>query len=164
MQITIVSYSCYNDRWRDATRILARLHEVDHSKVGLGDFGKSDGFYDRQLRTFATLGESQAQVKDVETEKPVGQINHFDEMVNYFRQKELRPTERTSLVHGDFKIDNLLFHKTEPRVVAILDWELSDIGHPLSDLVQFDKPMVLDQGDYTISRCSERALRRARSN
>jgi hypothetical protein len=61
-------------------------------------------------------------------------------MLRYFRRKDQQPSDRASLVHGDFKIDNLLFHKTEPRVIAILDWEMSTVGHPLSDLVNLISP------------------------
>ena len=110
------------------------------SAIGLADFGKVTGFYDRQIRTLSTLSISQAQVRDVETNKEIGQIPHFDVMLRYFRRQDQQPSDRASLVHGDFKIDNLLFHKTEPRVIAILDWEMSTVGHPLSDLVNLISP------------------------
>jgi aminoglycoside phosphotransferase (APT) family kinase protein len=122
--------------------VLAKLHKIVPSEVGLDDFGKAGNFYDRQIKTFTALSRAQGRVKDVETGVEVGDINHFAKMVNYFQQKQWRPKDQSCLVHGDFKIDNLLFHKTEPRVIGILDWELATIGHPLSDLVNIISPWV----------------------
>ena len=61
-------------------------------------------------------------------------------MVSFFSQKSSQPRDRTTLIHGDYKIDNLVFHKTEPRVIGILDWEMATIGHPLSDFVNLTGP------------------------
>ena len=121
-------------------RTLAKLHRVDIKKVGLSDFGRHGGFYDRQLKTFGTLQKAQAETKDVETKKLVGNIPHFDEMVAFFKQKSTQPKDRVTLIHGDYKIDNLVFHKTKPRVIGLLDWEMATIGHPLSDLVNLTSP------------------------
>jgi len=121
-------------------RTLAKFHRVDFSKVGLAGFGRHGGFYDRQLKTFGSLSKTQAAVEDVDTHKPVGDIPHFNDMVAFFKQKSTQPKDRTTLIHGDYKIDNLVFHKTEPRVIGILDWEMATIGHPLSDLVNLTAP------------------------
>jgi len=83
---------------------------------------------------------AQAQARDVETKKAVGQIPHFDEIVEYFSRQSEQPADRGTLIHGDYKIDNLVFHKTEPRVIGILDWEMATIGHPLSDFVNLTGP------------------------
>lgn len=107
--------------WREAVRTLARLHAVDHHKQGLGTFGKPNGFYNRQINTWITICNSQAKVTDVETGEPVGQLPHFEETVRFFKNEKLQPKDRSTLVHGDFKIDNLVFHKTEPRVIGILE-------------------------------------------
>lgn len=119
---------------------MAKFHRVDFNKIGLSDFGRHGGFYDRQLKTFGTLSKTQAAAEDVDTGKPVGDIPHFNEMVTFFKQKSTQPKDRTTLIHGDYKIDNLVFHKTEPRVIGILDWEMATIGHPLSDLVNLTAP------------------------
>lgn len=76
----------------------------------------------------------------METKKPVGKLPHFEEMVSFFSNKSEQPTDRGTLIHGDYKIDNLVFHKTEPRVIGILDWEMATIGHPLSDFVNLTGP------------------------
>lgn len=125
--------------WEAAARTLAQLHRVNIDKVGLGTYGKRTGFYDRQLATWRQICSSQAQAKDAETGEPVGQLPHFEELVRFFSH-ERKPHDRATLVHGDYKIDNLVFHKTEPRVIGILDWEMSTVGHPLSDLANFLVP------------------------
>jgi len=106
-------------RWHDAVRTLAKLHRINPKDIGLEGFGKPTGFYNRQIATFSTIGDAQAKAVDVETHKPVGPIPHFDEMLKFF--KEEQPKDRGHLVHGDYKIDNLVFHKTEPRVIGILE-------------------------------------------
>ncbi|PFH60625.1 hypothetical protein XA68_10636 [Ophiocordyceps unilateralis] len=123
--------------WRAATETLARLHAVDFNSIGLADFGKHAGFYGRQVQTWSTICAKQEMVADVETGEPVGRLPHQDDMVRFFSDERLRPRDRATLVHGDFKIDNLVFHKTEARVIGILDWEMSTIGHPLSDVCNF---------------------------
>ncbi|KAK3394029.1 kinase-like domain-containing protein [Podospora didyma] len=120
--------------WADAIRVLAKLHRVDPQKVGLENFGKTSGFYNRQVATWRTICDAQASVQDVETHEPVGPLPHFGELMDFFADESQQPVDRGTLIHGDFKIDNLIFHKTEPRVIGILDWEMSTIGHPLSDL------------------------------
>ncbi|KAK3695315.1 kinase-like domain-containing protein [Podospora appendiculata] len=120
--------------WSDAVRVLAKLHRIDPRSVGLENFGKSTGFYNRQIATWKTICDAQARVEDVETRVAVGQLPYFEPMMRFFADEKQQPADRGTLVHGDFKIDNLVFHKTEPRVIGILDWEMSTIGHPLSDL------------------------------
>ena len=113
---------------------------MDAKSVGLGNFGRASGFYDRQIKTFGTISLSQSKAEDVDTKKPVGKIPYFDDMVSYFSNKNKQPKDRATLIHGDYKIDNLVFHKTEPKVIGILDWEMATIGHPLSDFVNLTGP------------------------
>ena len=108
-------------RWHDAIRILAKLHKVSPSTVGLGDYGRSSGFYDRQLKTLAKVSASQAAAVDIETNQYVGNMPHFEDILAFLGHLDTQPTDRCSLVHGDFKIDNLVFHKTEPKVIGILE-------------------------------------------
>lgn len=108
-------------RWHDAVRTLAKFHRVDPASVNLSSFGKPTGFYNRQLRLFKTLSEDQAKAVDVETKEAVGKIPYFDEMVAFFSQEKTQPKDKGTFIHGDYKIDNVIFHKTEPRVIGILE-------------------------------------------
>lgn len=108
-------------RWHDAIRTLAKLHLVDPMLVGLEDFGKPVDFYNRQLRTLRDVSVSQAETVDVETQATVGKILHFDDIVRFLQDPATQPKDRSTLIHGDYKIDNLVFHKTEPRVIGILE-------------------------------------------
>lgn len=94
---------------------------MNTSSVNLSNFGKPSGFYNRQIRTLGTISTSQAQAVDIESKQPVGKIPHFDDMVSFFGDPKTQPRDRGTLIHGDYKIDNLVFHKTEPRVIGILE-------------------------------------------
>ncbi|KAJ1333582.1 acyl-CoA dehydrogenase family member 11 [Microdochium nivale] len=126
--------------WRAAVETLARFHSVDFRAVGLAKYGKTEGFYGRQLQTWRTICDAQASAVDADSGKPVGKLPHFDELLAYFSDAGRQPADRGTLIHGDYKIDNVVFHKTEPRVIGILDWEMSTIGHPLSDLANLMGP------------------------
>lgn len=128
--------------WKSAVETLAKYHRVSPQSVGMEKFGRPDNFYNRQLKTFATLSRAQAGTKDIETGVPVGNIPFFDEMSRFFAQKETQPRDRGTFVHGDYKIDNVVFHKTEPYVIGVLDWEMATIGHPLSDVVNLTGPFA----------------------
>lgn len=107
--------------WADAVRTLAKLHRVDPRSVGLEDFGKHTGFYTRQVKTWRAVCDAQAAVRDVETREAVGHLPHFAELMEFFADERQQPADRGTLIHGDFKIDNLVFHKTEPRVIGIIE-------------------------------------------
>lgn len=132
-------------RWKAAVQVLAKFHSVDPKSVGLENFGRSSGFYDRQISTFKTISKAQADTIDIETKIPVGNIPGFYEMVDFFSNRTTQPQDRGTFVHGDYKIDNMVFHKTEPRVIGVLDWEMATIGHPLSDLCNLTSPYVLQE-------------------
>ena len=104
---------------------------MDPASVGLSNFGKPSGFYNRQIATFGTISESQAQAVDIVTHVPVGKIPHFDDIVAFFKNGRTQPKDRATLIHGDYKIDNLVFHKTEPRVIGILEYVSSLLLIPL---------------------------------
>ena len=120
--------------WFSLIETLAWLHSIDPDKIGLEGFGKKTGFYARHCNTFSRIEAQQAKVRDVKTGKLLGPAHpQFQEIVNYVRQN--LPGDRYCIVHGDFKFDNVILHPTEPRIIAVLDWELSTIGHPLMDAV-----------------------------
>ena len=106
----------------EMNRVIARLHLVDYAAIGLGEYGKAGNYFERQI------GRWSKQYRASETEK----IEAMDKLIEWLPQY-IPPGEETSIVHGDYRLDNLIFHPTEPRVLAILDWELSTLGHPLAD-------------------------------
>ncbi|MGQ0677103.1 MAG: phosphotransferase [Rhodospirillales bacterium] len=106
----------------DMNRVIAALHRVDPAQVGLGDFGRPGNYFARQIARWSR------QYKASETER----IEAMDRLIDWL-PRHIPPNEETSIVHGDYRMDNLIFHPIEPRVVAVLDWELSTLGHPLGD-------------------------------
>ena len=108
-------------RWQDAVVTLAKLHRISPSSVGLSSFGKPSGFYNRQIKTFSTISAAQAQAVDIDTKIPVGKTPHYEDVVEFLRDPKTQPEDRGSLIHGDYKIDNLVYHQTEPRVIGILE-------------------------------------------
>ncbi|HEV8438649.1 MAG TPA: phosphotransferase [Methylomirabilota bacterium] len=103
--------------------VLARLHTVDWQAVGLADFGKPGNYFARQIHRWT------AQYRASETEK----IPSMEELIAWLPE-HIPVDDVTTLVHGDYRLGNMLVHPTKPRVVAVLDWELSTLGHPLADL------------------------------
>lgn len=106
----------------EMNRVIAALHQVDYAAIGLADFGKAGNYFERQI------GRWTKQYRASETEKIVA----MDRLIEWLPQ-HIPSGEETSIVHGDYRLDNLIFHPTEPRILAILDWELSTLGHPLAD-------------------------------
>lgn len=108
----------------EMNRVLAAMHSVDVNAVGLGDYGKPGNYFERQLSRWTT------QYRASETET----IEDMERLIAWLEANMPEDDGRVSLVHGDFRLDNLMFHPTEPRVIAILDWELSTLGNPVADV------------------------------
>jgi aminoglycoside phosphotransferase (APT) family kinase protein len=108
----------------EQNRALAALHEVDPAKVGLADFGRSGSYFARQRDRWTK------QYRASETER----IEDMETLIAWLEQNEPPDDGRSSLVHGDYRIDNMIFAPDGSRLRAIIDWELSTIGHPFSDL------------------------------
>jgi aminoglycoside phosphotransferase (APT) family kinase protein len=106
----------------EMNRVIAALHNVDYQAIGLGDFGKPGNYFARQI------GRWSKQYKISETQS----IPEMDKLIAWLPEN-IPQDDETSIVHGDYRLDNLMFHPTEPRILAILDWELSTLGHPLAD-------------------------------
>ncbi|GMG55278.1 unnamed protein product [Aspergillus oryzae var. brunneus] len=125
-------------------RTLVKLHTLDYNTVGLGGLGKHNKFYDRQIRTFTEIAQRQSRAVNANTNVPLGELPHLVEIASFFKTNQ--PKDRSGIVHGDFKIDNIVFHKTEPKVIGVLDWEMATIGHPLSDVVHLLSPIFQESG------------------
>lgn len=127
------------NRWFSLVETLAWLHTIDPDAIGLEGYGKKTDFYKRQCATFSRIEAQQAVVKDIKTGQTLGRAHErYDEIIDYVRAH--LPRDRYAIIHGDFKFDNVVLHPTEPRVIALLDWELSTVGHPLVDLVFTTSP------------------------
>ncbi|KAF9188738.1 hypothetical protein BGZ49_003918, partial [Haplosporangium sp. Z 27] len=133
--------------WTSAIDTLAKLHKVDYVAIGLESYGKPSGFYRRQISSLTKVSNAQAEATDSEGVK-VGPIPGIEEVTAWFKEAEVK--DSTTIVHGDYKIDNLIFHPTEPRVIGILDWELSTIGHPFSDLANLVNPYYTPSIEGTV--------------
>lgn len=127
--------------WLSAVSTLGKLHSVDYRAIGLEGYGRDSGFYTRQMKSLRNVTDAQAAVKNKDTGDLVGAIPRLDELYRWFEKNQVQ--DKATIVHGDYKIDNLVFHPTEPRVIGILDWELSTIGHPLSDLANLLLPFYV---------------------
>ncbi len=106
----------------EMNRVIAALHRVDYAAVGLADYGKPGNYFARQI------GRWSKQYVASETER----IDAMDRLMAWL-PAAIPPGDETTVVHGDYRMDNLIFHPREPRILAILDWELSTLGHPLAD-------------------------------
>jgi aminoglycoside phosphotransferase (APT) family kinase protein len=105
---------------------LAALHTIDHEAVGLADYGKPGNYFARQVERWTR------QYRASETE-PMPEVERLID----FLPRTLPPQTRTAIVHGDYRIDNLIFAPAAPQVIAVLDWELSTLGDPLADFSYF---------------------------
>jgi len=102
---------------------LARLHGVDYQAVGLGDYGRPGNYFERQI------GRWTKQYRGAETE-PIPEMERLIEAL----PARMPADDTTTIAHGDYRPENVMYHPTEPRIIAVLDWELSTLGHPLADL------------------------------
>ncbi len=105
-----------------ANATIAQLHSYDWEALGLSDYGKPGNYFERQISRW--IGQYRAS----ETRT----IEAMDALIDWLPEN-IPADESASIVHGDFRLDNMIVHPTEPRVIAVLDWELSTIGHPLAD-------------------------------
>ena len=110
----------------EMNRVIAALHKVDFKARGLADYGKPGNYFERQIGRWTK--QYQASITE-----PIAAMDRLIEWLPAHIPAGARDESQVAIVHGDYRLDNLIFHPTEPRVLAVLDWELSTLGHPLAD-------------------------------
>jgi aminoglycoside phosphotransferase (APT) family kinase protein len=110
----------------EMNRVIAVLHTVDVGRAGLQDFGKPGNYFERQIARW-----SKQYLASIT--QPIEAMDRLIDWLPAHMPASARDESKVSVVHGDYRLDNLVFHPTEPRVIAVLDWELSTLGHPLAD-------------------------------
>jgi aminoglycoside phosphotransferase (APT) family kinase protein len=123
--------------YTEMNRVIAALHQVDYSAIGLADFGKPGNYFTRQINRWS----KQYQASETEV------IPAMNSLIEWLPQ-HVPLGDETSIVHGDYRLDNLIFHPTEPKIMAILDWELSTLGHPLADFSYHCMGYHIDPGAF----------------
>ena len=125
----------------EINRVLAALHDVNIDSTGLSDYGRPGNYYARQLKRWTS------QYRACEFEK----IKEMEWLIPWLHEHLPADDGRVSLVHGDFRLDNLRYHSDKPTVTAVLDWELSTLGHPYADLANHCMQQRLPTGDGHLS-------------
>jgi aminoglycoside phosphotransferase (APT) family kinase protein len=108
--------------WQEMCRVIAVLHKTDYRAIGLEAFGKPSSYCERQIARWSK------QYRASETER----IPAMDNLIEWL-PRNVPPQTSDSIVHGDFRLDNMIFHPSEPKILAVIDWELSTLGDPLAD-------------------------------
>ncbi|MFQ5479257.1 MAG: phosphotransferase [Candidatus Binatia bacterium] len=104
-------------------RVLADLHNLDLQEIGLENFGRKGNYFERQISRWSEQYRASQTVK----------VASMDRLMDWL-PRNIPPDSSSGLAHGDFRLENAIYHPTEPRMIAVLDWELSTVGHPLADL------------------------------
>jgi len=145
----------------DLNATLAKLHKVDFVAAGLGDYGKAGGYFERQVARWTK------QYRGAESEL----IPEMEALIEQLPGR-IPAKDEVSIAHGDYRLENVMYHPTEPRLIAVLDWELSTIGHPLADIaynaflwrshspswgtlqgVDFETSGIPSEADYVAAYC-----------
>ena len=121
----------------EMNRVIAALHRVDYGAVGLGNYGKPGSYFARQIDRWS----KQYRASETET------IEAMEHLIDWLPQ-HIPADDQTRIVHGDFRIDNVIFHPGEPRALAVLDWELSTLGHPMSDFAYHCLMWRMSAGEF----------------
>ena len=112
--------------YNESNRVISALHTVKFAERGLANYGKPGNYFERQIGRWSK--QYMASIT-----QPIAEMDQLMAWLPANMPASARDENRVSIVHGDFRLDNLMFHPTEPRVIAVLDWELSTLGHPLAD-------------------------------
>ena len=118
--------------YNEMNRVIAALHNVKFAERGLANYGKAGNYFERQIgrwgRQYLASADGAGPMS-----QPIREMEQLMEWLPQHIPALGRAEHMVSIVHGDYRLDNLMFHPTEPRVIAVLDWELSTLGHPLAD-------------------------------
>ena len=118
--------------YNEMNRVIAALHKVNFAERGLANYGKAGNYFERQIgrwgRQYLASADGAGPMS-----QPIREMEQLMEWLPQHIPAMARAEHMVSIVHGDYRLDNLMFHPTEPRVIAVLDWELSTLGHPLAD-------------------------------
>ncbi len=125
----------------EMNRVIAALHTVPFAQRGLGNFGKPGNYFERQIGRW-----SKQYVASVT--QPIEEMDQLMAWLPAHMPASALDASKVSIVHGDFRLDNLMFHPSEPKVTAVLDWELSTIGHPLADFSYHCMAWHIPQGTF----------------
>ena len=123
--------------YEDMNRVVAALHSVDYRAVGLADYGRPGNFFARQIGRWTRQYQASAT-------EPLPAMERLIEWL----PAHIPADDQTAIFHGDLRLDNLIVHPREPRIVAVLDWELSTLGHPLADFAYHALPWRLTSAQF----------------
>ncbi len=118
-QMSVAERAAHYD---EMNRVIAQLHSIDYVAIGLENFGKPSNYFGRQIDRWTRQYQASAT-------EHIAAMEHLIEWL----PQHIPAGERTTIVHGDYRLDNMIFHPTRPQILAVLDWELSTLGHPLAD-------------------------------
>lgn len=124
--------------YQDMNRVVAALHRVDHRAIGLEDYGRPGNFFARQIGRWTKQYQASATQA----------IPAMDRLIEWLPAHIPADDEQIAIFHGDLRLDNMIVHPREPRIVAVLDWELSTLGHPLADFAYHALPWRLTGGQF----------------
>ena len=123
--------------YESLNRVLAAIHGVDLAKTGLVDYGRPGNYFERQVARWAKQYRATSEFR----------IHAMDRLCDWLAA-HIPDSDESTLIHGDYRLDNVMFHPTEPRIVAVLDWELSTLGHPLADVAYQAMTWRFAPGDF----------------
>ena len=118
--------------YEEMNRVIGALHTVDFAARGLAGYGRPGNYFERQIGRWSKQYKASADGAGPMSQ-PIPEMERLVEWLPAHIPATARDEAKVSIVHGDFRLDNLMFHPSEPRVIAVLDWELSTLGHPLAD-------------------------------
>jgi aminoglycoside phosphotransferase (APT) family kinase protein len=121
----------------EMNRVVATLHKVDYQAVGLEGYGRPANFFERQIGRWTRQYQASA----------TGTVDAMDRLIDWL-PTHIPSGDETTIFHGDLRLDNMIFHPREPRVLAVLDWELSTLGHPLADFAYHALPWRLTSEQF----------------